>query len=182
MRLPNCPARRAALYLAVSCTATQAQVVAGRDRFGDTMHFGLPLAAAALSAYERDTEGLKQLGKSLLLSEGSTELLKHAVNSKRPDGTGRGFPSGHVSTTFAAATYVHRRYSLQWSIPFYALAAATAAQRVRTHHHFTKDVIGGAVIGSASSWFFTDRFTGRRSGASVGMAGGALVVSYSLQW
>jgi hypothetical protein len=172
----------AAMCTALACTAAQAQVVAQKDRFGDIMRFGLPLAAAALSGYERDIDGLKELGESLVLSQGATELLKHTVHSKRPDGTGHGFPSGHASAVFTAATYVQERYSLQWSLPFYALAAATAEERVRKHHHFTKDVVAGALIGSGSSWLLTDRFTGPRSGTSVWFMDGTLVVGYTKQW
>jgi hypothetical protein len=172
----------AALCMALACGAAPAQVVAGKDRFGDVMRIALPLAAAGLSAYEHDTQGLKELAESMVLSQGATEVLKRAVNSKRPDGTGRGFPSGHVSAAFTAATYVHERYSLEWSLPFYVLATAVAEERVRTHHHFTKDVIGGALVGSASSWFLTDRFTGPRSRVGLGFADRTLVVGYSMQW
>jgi len=171
----------AAATLAV-CSAAQAQVVARPDRFGDTMRYGLPLAAVALSLYEGDTEGLKQFAESMAVSQAGTELLKRAVHSKRPDGTGRGFPSGHVSAVFTAATYVHERYSLEWSLPFYALAAVTAEERVRTHHHFTKDVVAGAAIGSASSWLFTSRLDGGRSRANVSYVDHTVLVSYQTQW
>jgi hypothetical protein len=186
-RLPIGSRRTSARTIAAAaafalCAAAQAQGVARPDRFGNTMRFGLPLAAIALSLYESDTEGLKQFAESMALSQGGTELLKRAVDSKRPDGTGRGFPSGHVSAVFTAATYVHERYSLQWSIPFYALAAATAEERVRTHHHFTKDVVAGAVIGSASSWLFTTRFNSGHSRASLGYAGHTVLMSYQAHW
>ena len=58
--------------------AAQAQVVAGKDRFGDAMRIGLPLAAAALSLAKDDTEGLQQLAMSTVLSAGRTALLTRA--------------------------------------------------------------------------------------------------------
>lgn len=172
----------AAACIAMACVAAQAQVVARQDRFGDIMRYALPLAAGGLTLYEGDTEGLKEFAESMVVSQASTEALKRIVNSKRPDGTGRGFPSGHVSAVFTAATFVEKRYSLRWSLPFYVLAVATAEERVRTHHHFTKDVIAGAAIGSASSWWLTDKFTGRGSRAGIAYVDHTLLVSYATTW
>jgi membrane-associated phospholipid phosphatase len=154
-----------------------AQVVAGKDRFSDLMRIGLPVAAAAVTLAKDDGEGFQQLAYSMALSAGSTELLKHGISSKRPDGTPHGFPSGHVSIAFTAATYMHQRYSLQWALPMYALATATAYQRVHTHNHYAKDVIGGAAVGVVSALMFTGRFS-QRSAASVGYADKTLMVNY----
>jgi membrane-associated phospholipid phosphatase len=161
--------------------AAQAQVVAGKDRFGDAMRIGLPLAAAALSLAKDDTEGLQQLAMSTVLSAGSTALLKRAVHSRRPDGSAHGFPSGHVAMAFTAAAYVHQRYSLEWALPMYGLATLTAYQRVHTHNHFAKDVVGGAAVGIASALLFTGRFT-HGTTASIGYVDKTLLVNYATQW
>jgi membrane-associated phospholipid phosphatase len=160
----------AALLLAL-CTATaappaQAQAVARPDRLGDALQYIVPAAAAGLSLYQRDTEGLEELGYSLALAQGTTEALKHLVNSPRPTGSGRGFPSGHVSLVFASAGYVHQRYGLERAAPFYALATLTAYSRVHTHHHFTKDVVGGALVGVGSAFLLTHPL-GPNTSASV---------------
>lgn len=168
----------------LACTlagAVQAQVVARDDRFSDIVRIGLPVAAAALSVYRDDMEGVKELGLSLVLSQATTAVLKRGIDSKRPDGRGHGFPSGHVSMAFTAAAYVHERYSLRQALPFYALATASAYQRVRTHNHFTRDVIGGAAVGMASALLLTHP-AGSHSRASLGYAAGTWVAAYQTEW
>ena len=148
------------------CLPAAAQVHAEPDHLGDTLEYAVPLASALLTLVHHDPKGLETLGVTLLLSQGTTELLKHVVNSPRPDGTGYGFPSGHASVVFASAGYVRQRYGWQESLPFYAAATVTAWSRVHTHHHFTKDVVGGAVIGEASS-ILVARWMGPRQSAAV---------------
>src|SRR4051812_29104860 len=131
---------------AVCCAPAVAQVHATKDSLGDALQYVVPLGAGVLSFVHHDVEGLEQLGVTLVASQTTTEILKHVVDSPRPDGTGHGFPSGHTSVVFASAGYIRQRYGWQESIPFYVLATATGWSRVHTHHHFTKDVVGGAVI------------------------------------
>lgn len=148
--------------LAFACAisaSVHAQVVARQDRFSDAMgYLLLPAAAVALTLHNDDMEGLRQLGYAALLTTASTEVLKRAVNSRRPDGSKFGFPSGHASIAFASAAYVNQRYGLAPSIPMYALAALTGYGRVRSHQHFTKDVVGGAVVGILAARITTHRF------------------------
>lgn len=167
----------AAIALA-SCLPVHAQVQATPDHLGDALSYALPLGAAALSLVHQDTGGLLQLGGTLLLSQGSSEVLKRIVDSPRPDGTGHGFPSGHASVVFASAGYVRQRYGWQESVPFYALATVTAWSRVHTHHHFTKDVVGGAVVGEASSMLVA-RWMGPRQSASVSYGSDGAWVRYA---
>jgi membrane-associated phospholipid phosphatase len=147
----------AGLLLAGAVTPSFAQVQARPDRVGDTLQVVLPLAAAAYAWHQDDPEGLKSLGYSLALSQGTTEALKHLVHSRRPDGTGLGFPSGHASIAFASAGFIHARYGWQQALPFYGLSTWTAYSRVHTHHHFARDVIGGALIGTGASFLLTKR-------------------------
>jgi membrane-associated phospholipid phosphatase len=139
--------------------AAETQVQARPDRLGDALQYVVPASAAALALYEHDFTGLKELGYSLALSQGTTEILKHTVRSRRPDGTGLGFPSGHTSVVFASAGFVQQRYGFAAATPLYALATVTAYSRVHTHHHFTKDVVGGAAVGLGSSWLMTHPFS-----------------------
>jgi membrane-associated phospholipid phosphatase len=158
-----------------------AQVVARPDRLGDALQYVVPAAAAGLSLYQHDTDGLKELAYSLALSQGTTEALKRIVDSPRPTGSGRGFPSGHTSAVFASAAYVHERYGIQEALPFYALATLTAYSRVHTHHHFTKDVVGGAVVGVGSSFLLTHPL-GPRSSASVGYGSDGVWARVASTW
>jgi membrane-associated phospholipid phosphatase len=172
------------LAAAASCVATlptHAQVHARPDRVGDALQYIVPAGAAALGLYERDPEGLKELAYSLALSQGTTEVLKRTIRSRRPDGTGYGFPSGHTSVVFASAGFVHERYGVQMALPYYALATLTAYSRVHTHHHFTKDVVGGAVVGVGSSFLLTHPL-GPRSSASVGYGSDGVWARVASTW
>ncbi len=163
---------------AVCCAPAGAQVHATNDPLGDTLQYVVPLGAAALSLAHHDTQGLGDLGVTLLASQGTTEILKRVVDSPRPDGTGHGFPSGHTSVVFASAGYVRQRYGWQESTPFYALATVTAWSRVHTHHHFTKDVVGGAVVGEASA-ILVARWMGERRSASISYGSDGVSVRYA---
>jgi len=156
-----------------------AQVVARQDRFGDVVGYVLlPATAVALTLQKDDMEGLWQLGYAAVLTMASTEVLKRAVNTKRPDGSDQGFPSGHASIAFASAAYVNARYGLAPSIPMYALAALTGYSRVRTHQHFTKDVVGGAAVGILSAHITTHPFT-PSSRVSLSYSHDSVAVTYS---
>ena len=181
MMKPHVVAAVLAGALACGVAPAAAQVQATSDPVGDALRYGLPLAAAALSLYHRDGEGTLQLGLSYVVAQGTTEILKHTIDSPRPDGTGYGFPSGHTSAVFSAAGFVHRRYGLGEAWPFYALATVTAYERVHHHHHTTGQVVGGAVGGLGSAFFFTKPLP---DGGVVGVSwrGGGPWVSYARTW
>ena len=159
----------------------EAQVHATRDRLGDALQIVLPLAAAGLSFKNDDMEGLKEFGYSAALSQGTTEVLKHTVRSRRPDGTGLGFPSGHTSMAFVSAAFVQQRYGWGPALPMYGLAALTGYSRVHTHHHFVKDVVGGAAVGVASATWLTHPL-GERTHAAVAYGGDGLALHVSHRW
>jgi membrane-associated phospholipid phosphatase len=79
-----------------------------------------------------------------------TQGLKVAVNRTRPNGSSRGFPSGHTSSTFATAAVIQRHLGWKASIPFYALGTYVSASRMVDNEHFASDVIFGAAIGMIS--------------------------------
>jgi membrane-associated phospholipid phosphatase len=170
--------RGVAICFASIALHAEAQLSASSDPVGDALKYAVPLGAAALVLYRGDTPGLREFGYTYLLSQGTTEVLRRAVNSPRPDGTGKGFPSGHTSAVFAAAAFVHRRYGVADAWPYYALDTVTAYERVHHHHHFTKDVLGGAVIGVGSAFLLTHRLP---DGGSIGVSwrGGGPWVTYA---
>ena len=175
--------RISALTFAVGVLPIQceAQVHSSRDRVGDTLQIVLPLAAIGLSWQNDDMEGLKEFGLSAALSQGTTEVLKRTVRSRRPDGTGLGFPSGHTSMAFVSATYVQQRYGWGPALPMYGLAVLTGYSRIHTHHHFLKDVAGGAAVGIGSALWLTHPL-GSRTQAAVAYGGDGLAVHFSHQW
>lgn len=82
-------------------------------------------------------------------------MLKHSVNSTRPDGTDKhSFPSAHTAIAFAGATIMAKEYGhiSPWiTVGGYAVAAVTAADRVRRNRHRWIDVATGAAIGIATT-------------------------------
>jgi hypothetical protein len=126
------------------------------QKIGDVLLFALPVATLGSSFIIGDKEGAWQFTKGLLLTGGITYGLKLGVNKQRPDKSNdNSFPSGHTSTVFHSAGYIHRRYGFKYSIPAYVLAGFTAASRIDSKKHDVLDVMAGAAIGLGSNLLFT---------------------------
>lgn len=137
----------------------------------DVILVALPAAALAATTIEQDWQGLKEGAFSAAATVGATMILKYAVKEKRPDFSNHhSFPSGHASVTFAAATFIGRRYGWKYSIPAYALATYTAWGRVYGKKHHWWDVAAGAAIGAASSMIFTHPYLRKHEFALAPMA------------
>lgn len=134
----------------------------------DVIAVTLPATALVVTLIERDWEGLKQGALTAAVTAGVTIGLKYLVKENRPDFSNRhSFPSGHSAVTFAAATYIGRRYGWKWSIPAYALSAYTAWGRVYGKKHHWWDVAAGAAIGAASAMIFTHPYMQKHEVALV---------------
>lgn len=132
------------------------------ESIGNAMQVLMPVGAAGITWIEKDKEGFWQLGQSQVSNAVITLGLKETVHSHRPNHSGNdSFPSGHASVTFSAAQFLQQRYGSGYGLPAYALAGLTAYSRVQVNEHHWRDVIGGAAIGIASSYFFTDPRSGR---------------------
>ena len=181
--MPQCSEERLAFRSSVRvlcvCAAMTALATghqrawAGSDTWADVSDVAqyVPLAwAAGRTLYSADTEGAFQIAAAGLLTVGSSELLKRAIDKKRPDyrsGDRKvSFPSGHVAKAWFAAAHLQRRYGcyeLEWScwrgsaVPYIA-AVATAVGRVRARRHHLEDVLASAVLAEAWVWLTTDEF------------------------
>ena len=112
--------------------------------------------------------------KSLLYTYVLTEYVKNLVKRTRPDGSDdRSFFSGHTSTTFAAATFLYKelhdsfdkwgltRKSKFWRATFetvsfgtlYGWAGYVGYSRIKDKKHYLSDVLVGALVGTAISYF-----------------------------
>ncbi|MDE6631936.1 MAG: phosphatase PAP2 family protein [Muribaculaceae bacterium] len=134
----------------------------------DVVAVTLPAAALAATLIQQDWEGLKEGAFTAAATAGATLILKYTIKEKRPDFSNtHSFPSGHTSVTFAAATFIGRRYGWKWSIPAYALSTYTACGRVYGRKHHWWDVAAGAAIGAASAMVFTHPYMRKHEVALV---------------
>jgi len=146
-------------YSVAQDTAVTKPDVGTTQKIGDVILFALPAATLGTSFIIGDEQGAWQFTKGLLLTEVVTYGLKQGVNKQRPDmSNDNSFPSGHTSTVFHSAGFVHRRYGFKYAIPAYALAGFTAASRIDSKKHDILDIAAGAVIGLGSNLLFTTEY------------------------
>jgi hypothetical protein len=86
--------------------------------------------------------------RSLAISEGLTQAVKHATRRERPDGSGRNsFPSGHAADTFAFATALERHLGWKGAVPAYIFSSYVAISRVPANRHWFSDAVFGSAVG-----------------------------------
>jgi len=126
---------------------------------GDILLYAMPMATGLTILIKVDKQGGGQFLKSFGTNLGATYLTKYAINKDRPEGAkdGLAFPSGHTSVTFQSASFLQRRYGLKYGIPAYLLAGFVAYSRIEgiDDRHDGWDVLGGIIIGIASTYLFT---------------------------
>ena len=83
------------------------------------------------------------------------EAAKYITGRERPDQSDHfSFPSGHTSTAFVAAEFLHQEYKNQsvWiSVGGYSMATLIGVARIYNNKHWTSDVVAGAGIGILST-------------------------------
>jgi len=126
---------------------------------GDLLQGAFPIISIGLTALNDDSNGRSMFYKGSALTIASTYLLKISINKKRPNGGGWSFPSGHTSWAFSNAAFIHKRYGKKLGIPAFLLASFVGWSRVESKNHYWNDVVWGAVLGAACSYFSTSRFT-----------------------
>ncbi len=92
--------------------------------------------------------------KSILLNSFVTYRLKVWVNATRPNLEDHAFPSGHTSTAFTFAHFMHKEYgdrSPWYSFGAYSGAAIVGVMRMAKNAHWFPDVLAGAGIGMLST-------------------------------
>lgn len=148
--------RRAATVLAL-CAATSSSWADGNKRAGDVLSWAMPAGVAAYELVQGEREGALQFGKAFAVTLGAAAVLKHTVHEERPDHSDNdAFPSGHAARAFSAATYVHRRYGVESALPMYLAATYVGWTRVHADQHRWGDVLGGAALSAAATWWLVD--------------------------
>lgn len=153
-----------AAVIAASCVLPVQQSFAANADLktaGDVTVTLIPGIAYATTFYLDDEEGRVQLYKSFFSNLAITEVLKQSVQRERPNKVDhKSFPSGHTSVSFQSATFIYQRYGWKPAIPAYIAAAFVGYSRVKTDWHYTSDVLAGALIGSATAYYFTEPYHG----------------------
>jgi membrane-associated phospholipid phosphatase len=122
----------------------------GRHVGGPSFQLGGALATYAIGRLA-DSPGTAAVGADLvragLVVQALTHTLKVSTQRSRPDGTPFSFPSGHTSSTVAAATVLQRHFGWKAGVPAYAVAAYVGASRIQQSRHYLSDVAFGAALG-----------------------------------
>jgi membrane-associated phospholipid phosphatase len=130
----------------------------GWETASDVGRGALVVTALGLPAVQGDWKGTRQAAFSLGATYAVTAGLKHVIEEERPDESNdKSFPSGHTSSSFAAAATIHKRHGWEVGIPAHLVAAFVGVARVKADKHFVHDVIAGAAIGEAAGWLLTSR-------------------------
>lgn len=121
----------------------------------------IAISLILISIKKYRTIGLISIGALIISSILGEGILKHLIQRPRPNGEINGitmliskpitysFPSGHTSSSFAAAL-VLSRYFKKFSWIFWGLAVAIAFSRLYLYVHFPSDILGGAILGLIS--------------------------------
>ncbi len=151
-----------ALPLSLAFTAPVQASEKGWDDAGTVAKNALIVAAFGVPAVQGDWEGVLEAGGSIGGTMLITAGLKEAFPSRRPDGSdNKSFPSGHTSSSFAAAATLHNRYGWEAGLPAYVVASFVGLSRVEARKHRVGDVLVGAAIGTATGHLITTRANDR---------------------
>ena len=116
----------AVLCLTLPLQAQQLEISSQRKAVrtsGDIGAVLLPVAGLTAILIQKDWEGLKQGALAGVTTLGVTYALKYAVKKERPDySDNHSFPSMHTSVSFAAASFIQRRYGWKWGLPAYMVS------------------------------------------------------------
>lgn len=147
-----------AIALSLGLAAPVSASEDGWNDAGTIAKNALVVAAFAVPAVEGDWEGVLQAGGSIGGTMLITQGLKEAFPSRRPDGSdNKSFPSGHSSTSFAAAATLHNRHGWEAGLPAYLVASFVGLSRVEAKKHRVGDVLVGAAIGTATGHLITSK-------------------------
>ena len=126
---------------------------------GDVLQVALPLTACLITLSEKDYKSTRKFLFSFTSTSVLTYSLKYFTKKKRPEGRNRydSFPSGHTSSAFSGASFIHIKYGWKLGVTSYLLAGIVGVSRMEgpDGYHDIWDVLGGAVIGIGSTYLIT---------------------------
>lgn len=129
------------------------------ERAGDVIAIAIPAIAYGSTYYKDDKAGRQQFYYAFGTNVATTLALKAVVDKDRPDDSDKdAFPSNHTSVAFQGASFLHKRYGFEYSIPAYIGAGFVAYSRIEADKHDAGDVFAGALLGVASSMYLTKSY------------------------
>jgi len=171
------------LKLNAQDTSETQPIIGTNQKIGDVILIALPVAALGTTLLKGDKKGAWQFTKGFVVTEAVTYGLKMSINKTRPDQSNdNSFPSGHTSTVFHSAGYIHRRYGFKYSIPAYLLAGFTAASGIDSRKHDILDIIAGAAIGLGSNLLFTTEYQQKHMQLSYSSFEGNHMIGFSYKF
>jgi len=158
------------ILLIVVLLSTLIHAKSGTERVGDVLTLLIPAVALGATLAMDDKEGQIEFLKTYGSTAAATQILKYTVRAPRPNDSNSitSFPSGHTSSAFSGASFIHKRYGISYAIPAYIGAVYTAYSRVYADKHYTKDVIAGALLGIGFSWYFVTPYKNLQVTPTVG--------------
>lgn len=143
----------------VSVLAVSAPVAASADnieRIGDVLQLASPAYALYLSNSLNSRAGLSSCGKAIGTTFLATHALKYAIDAPRPNGGGKGFPSGHTSSAAVGFGCVLGQEGMSTAaLTLGAATLFTGYSRVESDHHTWEQVGAGFALGTAIGYFST---------------------------
>ena len=141
------------ILLVLFCLVLNFQILkaqhSGFEKAGDILQIGIPAFAGTVSLFDSDQQ--YKATRDFIGVFGTSTLimvsLKVNLDRSRPNGGRFAFPSGHTSSAFTGAAYIHYYMGWEFGIPAYALASYVAWSRVYANKHHVEDVIGGMALG-----------------------------------
>ena len=156
-------------------------------RYGDYASTGLTLAAFGMTYLKDDKDGRTQyfwnLGTELVFNTTLRGAFEFSEMGERPNGKGFGFPSGHVGLVWSQATFLSRRYGLQYGIPAYAAAAYVGYARWDGNHHYVRDMVFAAAVSQlVGYWTVTNKDDEAHLKPMIGADGDVVGLVYERPW
>lgn len=133
---------------------------------------------AAAIFFRKDKRFFFQLAAGMILAGVISIGLKLAIDRPRPSDSLQNvhlldrkpdpsFPSNHAANAFLGARIFSKHYK-KFTLIFYTLAILIAISRIYVGAHYPSDVIAGAALGFASSWFVSKYSIGEKLESMVG--------------
>jgi membrane-associated phospholipid phosphatase len=174
------------VLFAISVTFQPSQARADSlKKAGDILQFAIPVYAFGLAMCEENKDGVKQFAYGIISSQVTVHALKQVTQQKRPcfrEGDKKNsFPSGHASSAFAGATFIHKRYGFRKAIIPYGAAILTGVSRVKAKKHHVRDVVAGALISGFWTMCFVDRLD-KKEGVALTSDEDGTILAYEMHF